>query len=148
MSTISRPLSLSIAGIGLLGSLALPAAAAATHGAHPATKNRCPNNRTYVQALTASYSNGVITISGHHGFFFCDKNEEFIKVRKATKTFTVEKGAPISVLKDPQDPNSAHSISAKRFPHYLTSHKKDGENYYIYKGKRTAITKLKPGFQS
>jgi hypothetical protein len=132
-----------IAGL-LVVSSGLLANAAGTH--HPATKNRCPNNKKYLRAITATVHHGRVHIAGHHALFFCDKSAEFIKTRHADANFVVKKGASIKVYKNELDPSTTHPISAKDFPHYLAHHQ--NENWYTFKGKASAITSMKPAFQS
>jgi hypothetical protein len=119
---------------------------AAVAGQHGSEKNGCPSKTKYLRALSARDHNGVVTIHGHHALFFCTKDAEFIKTRHAAATFTIEKGASIKVYRNPLRPDSARPISARKFPHYLAKHQ--DENWYTFNGRATAITKLKPAFQS
>ena len=122
------------------------AAAAPSRSAHP-DGNRCPSSITYLQAKKASNHNGVVTITGHVAYMFCDRDSEFLKTRPAITTFTVTRAAPIRVLRSPYlSPDRTRAITHRAFPGYLKHQQL--ENFYIYKGPKAAITKLTPGFQS
>jgi hypothetical protein len=121
-------------------------AAHAAPGGH-ALKNRCPNSRTYLDAVSATASHGVLKITGHPTKFVCEKDAEFYRPSKATETFTLLKGAPIIVFSKPiGDPSKVHHVTAGKFSHYLAH--QHGEPYYRYHGPKGAITKLRAAFQS
>ena len=134
-----------IGSLLVVSSSGLVANAAGPHH-QPATKNRCPSKTKYLQALTATVHHGRVHIAGHHALYFCDKQSEYIKTRHADAKFVVKKGGSIKVYKNELDPSTAHSISAKKFPHYLAHHQT--ENWYTFRGKASAIKSLDPAFQS
>jgi hypothetical protein len=134
-----------IAGAGIA---ALAGQAAAVPAGHSAPdRNRCPSSITYLQAKRATNHNGVVTITGHEAYMFCDRDSEFLKTRPAITTFKVIRSAPIRVLRKPYlNPDSTRAITHRAFPGYVKHQQL--ENFYIYKGPKTAITRLTPGFQS
>jgi hypothetical protein len=140
-----RLLAVAVTAAGITA-LAGQAAAAPSGHAGP-DRNRCPSSITYLQAKKAVNKAGVVTITGHKAYMFCDKNSEFLKTQSATTTFTVTKTAPIRVLRKPYlSPDRTRAISHRAFPGYVKHQQL--ENFYVYKGPKTAITKLTPGFQS
>jgi hypothetical protein len=137
-----------VAVVAAAGIAALAGQAVAAPSGHSGpNRNRCPSSITYLQAKKAANHNGVVTITGHEAYMFCDKNSEFLKTRPAITTFKVLRRAPIRVLRKPYlNPDSTRAISHRAFPRYVKHQQL--ENFYIYKGPKTAITKLTPGFQS
>jgi len=122
--------------------------ATAAPGGRSSTNQCASDHRNFLYADSATNHHGIVTIKGHSGYFYCDSDAEFIKLRKATITFKTTKAAPIRVLGKPYlNPNNTHLISHRRFPAYV-SHPHGHEQYYRWIGPRDAITKLRTAFQS